>query len=45
MDFPEWGGMGRKMRLELKLGINKGKDSAHVMLGRLDERMSEMKGG
>lgn len=44
MDFPEWGGIGREMRLELKLGTNTGKECTHGMLGKMDERMSEMKG-
>lgn len=44
MDFPEWGGIGREMRLELKLGTNTVKECTHGMLGKMDERMSEMKG-
>lgn len=31
------------MRLELKFGINTGKEFTHGMLGKMDERMSEMK--
>lgn len=44
LDVPEWGGIGREMRLELKLGTSTGKECTHGVLGKMDERMSEMKG-
>lgn len=44
MGFPRWGGIGREMWLELKFGINTGKESTLSMLGKTDERVSEMKG-
>lgn len=44
LDVPERGGIGREMRLELKLGTSTGKECTHGVLGKMDERMSEMKG-
>lgn len=44
LDVPEWGGISREMRLELKLGTSTGKECTHGVLGKMDERTSEMKG-
>lgn len=44
MDIPTQGGIGGEMWLEVKFGINTGKESTHGMLGKMDERPVEMKG-
>lgn len=43
LDFARWGGIGREMSLELKFGINAGKDSPPGKSGKMDERVSEMR--